>query len=61
MESLDVVMIREDLENLPHLPLPIGFSMRKYQQGDRATWVCLQTAAETHLRITEELFGEQFG
>ena len=60
MESVTITMIRSSLAGIPIHPLPAGFLIRWYRPGNAATWVRIQTAAETSLPISRELFDREF-
>ncbi|MDH7571644.1 MAG: GNAT family N-acetyltransferase, partial [Armatimonadota bacterium] len=45
MERISVIMIRENLENLPRYGLPPGYGLRTYRLGDEAHWAEIETAA----------------
>ena len=61
MEYILVIMLRDDLTNIPSHPLPEGFSMRGFGEGDRRTWVQIENAAEPFIKITAETFDKEFG
>lgn len=61
MEYLPVVMNRENLQNIPQVPLPEGYTVRAYRQGDRETWIRIWQAAEPFIKITGETFDSNFG
>jgi len=61
MEYIFVVMLRDNLASIPSYPLPEGFSMREYRDGDRQTWVQIERSAEPFINITEETFDREFG
>jgi GNAT superfamily N-acetyltransferase len=55
-------MIREDLEALPHFPLPQPFSFRSYRNGDRAIWEDIQQRCEFDPRpFPKDLFERGYG
>lgn len=54
-------MIRDDLEGLPHYPLPEGWHFRPYEQGDESQWIRIQSGADAENTISIRLFSEQFG
>lgn len=45
MERIRVIMIRENLDNLPEYPSPAGYFLRNYEDGDDNTWAAIETAA----------------
>lgn len=60
MESDRLIMIRENLENIPCFEPPEGYSLRWYQPGDEVVWRDIQRQADAHNQITPGLFREQF-
>jgi GNAT superfamily N-acetyltransferase len=60
MPSVDVAMVRTTMENLPAWPLPAGFRLRNYRDGDRETWIDVH-ADEPLFAVTGDHFDETFG
>ena len=58
---LPVSMIREHLEDIPQSPVPLGFSVRWFQDGDEGIWREIQSAAELYFEIAPDLFSKEFG
>lgn len=56
-----VHLIRPTLDDLPGWPLPDGYSVRAYQEGDITTWVNLHLDAEPFFRVSAGHFLESFG
>ena len=56
-----VVMVRENLENIPEYAVPAGFSLRWYQPGDEAHWLRIHLLADRDSRIMPDLFVRRFG
>jgi len=54
-------MSLNDLSQLPAAPVPMGYRVRPYRDGDVTTWVNLHLAAERHREISAALFREAFG
>jgi GNAT superfamily N-acetyltransferase len=55
----DVWMIHRDLSQAPDFPIPPGYTMRHYREGDAETWVRIQRACADDLSfITAEHFHE---
>ncbi len=52
----DVFMIHRDLTEAPRFSLPPGYGMRCYAEGDIATWVRIQQAAEQFFVPTDKTF-----
>lgn len=50
-----------DLDLVPRHPVPAPFTIRRFQPGDMATWMRIETAAERYRSITPALFEQQFG
>ncbi|MCK4602994.1 MAG: GNAT family N-acetyltransferase [Phycisphaerae bacterium] len=61
MEYIQVIMLRESLDEIPQYRLPAGYGMRLYRTGDKATWVRLQQASEQLIKITDRTFEGNFG
>lgn len=61
MEYIAVRMVREDLEDIPVYPLPVGYRMRRFGEGDRRTWLRIERASESFQKITPETFDSNFG
>lgn len=61
MEYIAVAMTRDDLDAIPEHPLPGGYALRPYVEGDRDTWVSIWQACEPFLTITPETFDHEFG
>ncbi|HEY6738105.1 MAG TPA: GNAT family N-acetyltransferase, partial [Actinopolymorphaceae bacterium] len=59
--NVSVRMVRDDLVDFPVHDLPEGYRLRRYRDGDEATWTALQAAAEPYLEVTPELFGREYG
>jgi hypothetical protein len=59
--DMHVNMIRDNLDGIPHYPLPPGYSVRWHEPGDEKTWVAIWTAAERQFAITSRLYEEKFG
>ncbi len=57
----EVTMVRENLDNIPHFVLPLGFAIRWYEPGDDKTWTEIQSRADKYNDITQDLFGKAFG
>lgn len=55
------MMVRHNLDNIPHYDLPAGYMLRRYQPGDEAVWRQIQVAADQYNDITPELFLREFG
>jgi GNAT superfamily N-acetyltransferase len=56
-----VLMVRENLENIPEFALPAGFSFRWYQPGDEAIWLQVDTLANPDSPLTPDFFNQCFG
>ncbi len=55
-------MIRETLDNVPSFSLPEPYSIRWYQEGDRAVWEDIQERCENDPRpFPKELFDRGYG
>ena len=60
MEYIPVTMLRQDLADIPQHPLPVGFSMRLFRDGDGGTWSGVWQAAEPHKTMKAEMFEREF-
>lgn len=61
MESVNVRMLRDSLEDVPQFPLPGGYRMRPWRRGDRETWLRIERAVEPAGAIPDKLFDSEFG
>lgn len=59
--DVNIDMVREDLEGLPHFELPEPYSIRAYRPGDEKVWTRIQRAAEKIIEIAPDLHARQFG
>ena len=60
-EYSSVSMIRDNLDDIPQFPVPPGFSIRWFREGDESIWHEIQSVSELHLEITPDLFAKEFG
>ena len=60
MKNLGVRMIRENMENIPHFPIPEGFVIRNYRRNEGHIWTRIQKAAEPYIDIDDGLFMREF-
>ncbi len=58
--GLRLTMIRENLVNLPDVPLPSGYSIQWFELGMEKDWVRIQQKAETFLKIDTEKYEKEF-
>ena len=54
-------MLRDHLSDIPDYPMPTGFRMRPFAEGDRDTWVSVETQSEPYIDITNAIFDREFG
>lgn len=59
--NIPLCMIRQNLDDIPHYKLPVGFTLRAYQPGDEAAWLSIHLEADKHNVITVDTYSEQFG
>ena len=59
--NASLIMIRDNLDQIPAYALPPGNYLRAYQAGDEETWVTIQSAADVYNEITLDLFVREFG
>lgn len=43
---IDLFFERDDLENIPDYPLPVGYRFVFYQPGDRDAWIAIEKSAK---------------
>lgn len=43
---IDLFFERDDLENIPDFPLPVGYRFAFYQPGDRDAWIAIEKSAK---------------
>jgi GNAT superfamily N-acetyltransferase len=60
MEYVPVIMVRPHLRGIPQHPLPNGYSVRLFHDGDEKTWLRIWKAAETFRHVTAETFRHGF-
>ncbi len=60
-KNLPLRLVRPNLNGLPEVPLPPGFSWRWFQPGDAAHWLLINHDADPFNDITPDLFTRQFG
>ena len=54
--DVDIWMIHLDLQKTPKSPLPEGYRMRFYEEGDVEKWVEIQQASDPFFKATAETF-----
>jgi len=60
-ELRTVRMVRWDMEEIPHHPLPEGYGLRWYVPGDEEIWVRIHLEADAYVESSPALFAEEFG
>ena len=60
-ENLTVEMVRRSLASLPDRPLPPGFALRPFTDGDEPIWTDLIRASEPFFLVRDDLYASQFG
>ena len=58
LPNVDIWMIHSDLQNTPKTPLPAGYRMRFFEEGDVEKWVELQQASDPFFTATAETFAK---
>ena len=59
---VNVTMIRENLRDIPDVPLPSPYTYRWYRPGDEDHWYRIWSTADTeHQGATPETFAREFG
>jgi len=61
VEYIDVMMVRGDLEGIPHFELPEPYRVRPYRPGDAETWRRIQAASDRFGTFPPEKFARVFG
>ena len=59
--NVSVSMVRENLADIPFHPVPAGYEIQPYRQGDEQAWVAIEAAADRYNSITPDLFVREFG
>jgi ribosomal protein S18 acetylase RimI-like enzyme len=54
-------MVRKHMHEIPQVPLPAAYGFRAYREGDEATWLDVQRAAEPIIPVPDDFFHRQFG
>ena len=54
-------MIRRNLEHIPSVPFPKGFTIRPYQPGDELIWQEIQSRSDNFNQISTDTFWKAFG
>jgi len=57
----NVVMIKPDLLNIPHISFPDGFSIRPMLLDEGGLWTDIERDAEEYFEITDDIFHHEFG
>ncbi len=57
----EVMMVRDHLDGIPGAPLPQGYSIRRYRDGDYRSWIRIHLEAEPYHRVDHQLFSVEFG
>lgn len=63
VEHIELTMYRLTLQDIPVVPLPPGYSLRLYLDGDREHWASIEMSASefTTLERAREIFDRDFG
>jgi ribosomal protein S18 acetylase RimI-like enzyme len=63
VEYIPLTMFRPNLECIPEAPLPPGYSIRLYRDGDRDAWARIETSAGEFTSIEQgrQAFDREFG
>ena len=54
-------MLKTDMGNIIEIPLPKGYTMRNYKEGDKRKWVDLYNRIDDYIDIIPQHFDESFG
>lgn len=63
IEHIELVMYRPNLLDVPVASLPLGYSLRSFQDGDREHWAGIEMSAGefTTMERAREIFDRDFG
>ncbi len=61
VDNQRVLMVRDNLQEIPDCPLPNGFTFRWYLPGDEPAWLRIQQAADVYNHFTQHTFAAEFG
>jgi len=61
-DVIQIVMVRDNLDNIPQYSLPEGYSIRTFKRGEGRVWAEIGAAAGTlsSLEIAQNRFDEEF-
>ena len=59
--GLKLTMVRENLDDLPDIKLPVGYSLVWYSPGMEADWIRIHEKAEKYLQIDYLKYEKEFG
>jgi len=61
-DVIHIVMVRDNLENIPQHKMPDGFSIRNFRAGEGSVWARVGAAAGTlaSVEIAQNRFNEEF-
>lgn len=59
--TVNISMVRKNLDDIPFYELPGSYQIRWYHQGDEKIWFEIQKRADKLNPITPDLFKRQFG
>ncbi len=60
-DVFEVMMVRNELGNLPVYSLPFVFQIKAFMEGDQDTWVKIHQITEDYHSINHELYYREFG
>jgi GNAT superfamily N-acetyltransferase len=60
-EDVEIMMVRDDIENVPPIDLPDGYVFRNFQTGDESAWTEIQRASDPFNVIDDGLFEREYG
>ena len=58
---IEIAMVRNDLLNIPDIPLPSPYTIRNYSPADKNIWVNIQQQADIYHPISLDTFHIWFG
>lgn len=60
LNKVNIVMKRENLDDMPVWDIQAGFTFRDYREGDMDTWIEIQSFCDTNTKFGEQKFISSF-
>ncbi len=61
LDNAPVVMVRRDMNNIPEIPFPDGYGIRRMRSNEGGLWEDIQRDAEPFFTVEPGLFEREFG